>query len=98
MSLITVGAGDFGTPLIDIASRSGNEVVVIESDDKRAGQAADRFDCLGLDADATTKDTVADAGPDTALPSFRRPIRARRTAWSVSVPGNSSFFDSLSED
>ena len=32
MYIIVVGAGDIGTPLIDIATRSGNEVVVIEKD------------------------------------------------------------------
>lgn len=30
MSLIIVGAGDIGTPLIDIATQSENEVVVSE--------------------------------------------------------------------
>jgi trk system potassium uptake protein TrkA len=28
--VIIVGAGDIGTPLIDIATESGNEVVVID--------------------------------------------------------------------
>ncbi|MFB6202527.1 MAG: NAD-binding protein, partial [Halorhabdus sp.] len=36
MYIIIVGAGDIGTPLIDIATRSGNEVVVIERDTQRA--------------------------------------------------------------
>jgi trk system potassium uptake protein TrkA len=66
MYLIIVGAGDIGTPLIDIATRSGNEVVVIERDEERADRAADRFDCLVLHADATTKDTLTDAGADRA--------------------------------
>ena len=61
MYLIIIGAGDIGTPLIDIATRSGNEVVVIERDEKRANRAADQFDCLVLNADATTKDTLKDA-------------------------------------
>ncbi|WP_123539267.1 potassium channel family protein [Halosimplex salinum] len=66
MYIIIIGAGDIGTPLIDVATRSGNEVVVIERDEKRANRAADRFDCLVLNADATTKDTLADAGADRA--------------------------------
>lgn len=66
MYLIIVGAGDIGTPLIDIATRSGNEVVVIERNEKRANQAADAFDCLVLNADATAKETLADAGADRA--------------------------------
>ncbi|GAB6861990.1 potassium channel family protein [Haloplanus litoreus] len=62
MYIIIIGAGDIGTPLIDIATKSGNEVVVIERDDKRANRAADEFDCLVLNADATTKETLDDAG------------------------------------
>ncbi|WP_424016305.1 potassium channel family protein (plasmid) [Halorientalis pallida] len=62
MYIIIIGAGDIGTPLIDIATKAGNEVVVIERDETRANQAADEFDCLVLNADATTKDTLDDAG------------------------------------
>jgi trk system potassium uptake protein TrkA len=66
MYIIIIGAGDIGTPLIDIATKSGNEVVVIERDDVRANRAADEFDCLVLNADATTKDTLDDAGAGQA--------------------------------
>ncbi|MDG5777036.1 TrkA family potassium uptake protein [Haloarculaceae archaeon H-GB1-1] len=66
MYIIIIGAGDIGTPLIDVATRSGNEVVVIERDEKRANRAADQFDCLVLNADATTKDTLDDAGAEQA--------------------------------
>jgi len=66
MYIIVVGAGDIGTPLIDIATTSGNEVVVIERNTERANRAADEFDCLVLEADATTEATLADAGADRA--------------------------------
>lgn len=66
MYVIIVGAGDIGTPLINIATRSGNEVVVIESEADRANEAADEFDCLVINADATTKETLEDAGADRA--------------------------------
>ena len=66
MYIIIVGAGDIGTPLIDIATRSGNEVVVIEKDAQRADQIANEYDCLVLNADATTKETLIDAGIDRA--------------------------------
>jgi len=66
MYLIVVGAGDIGTPLIDIATRSGNEVVVIENDPERADRTAGEFDCLVLNADATTKETLEDAGAERA--------------------------------
>lgn len=62
MYLIIVGAGDIGTPLIDIATRSGNEVVVIERVATKADRVADNHDCLVLNADATVKDTLEDAG------------------------------------
>ena len=66
MYVIIVGAGDIGRPLIDVATRSGNEVVVIERDDERADATADGYDCLVLNADATTKETLADAGAEKA--------------------------------
>jgi len=66
MYIIIVGAGDIGTPLIDVATRSGNEVAVIERNDERANRAADQFDCLVLHADATTKETLTDAGAERA--------------------------------
>ncbi|WEL16582.1 TrkA, K transport system, NAD-binding component [Halorhabdus sp. SVX81] len=66
MYVIIVGAGDIGTPLIDIATRSGNEVVVIERNADRANRAADRFDCLVLEADATTNNTLEEAGVEQA--------------------------------
>jgi trk system potassium uptake protein TrkA len=64
--IIIVGAGDIGTPLIDIATESGNEVVVIERDAARANRTADAFDCLVLNDDATVKETLEDAGADGA--------------------------------
>ena len=66
MYVIIVGAGDIGTPLIDIATRGGNEVVVIERNTVRAEATADDFDCLVLNDDATAKDVLADAGADRA--------------------------------
>ncbi|PSQ57507.1 TrkA family potassium uptake protein [Halobacteriales archaeon SW_8_68_21] len=66
MYIIVVGAGDIGTPLIDIAVRSGNEVVVIEKDTRKAEAVASDYDCLVLDADATTKETLADASAGRA--------------------------------
>ncbi|WP_323191201.1 TrkA family potassium uptake protein [Halostella sp. PRR32] len=66
MYVIIVGAGDIGTPLIDIATRSGNEVVVIEQNEQKADDIAREYDCLVLNADATTKDTLADAEAERA--------------------------------
>lgn len=66
MYIIVVGAGDIGSPLIDIATKSGNEVVVIEKDEQRADAIASDYDCLVLNADATVKETLKDAGAEQA--------------------------------
>ncbi|WP_338739207.1 TrkA family potassium uptake protein [Haloplanus salilacus] len=66
MYLVIVGAGDIGTPLIDIATNGGNEVVVIERDEARAERASRGYDCLVINADATTKETLQDAGAERA--------------------------------
>ncbi|MGQ3330098.1 potassium channel family protein [Halorubrum sp. FL23] len=66
MYIIIVGAGDIGTPLIDIATRAGNEIVVIEKDAQKADAVAGEYDCMVLNADATTKETLADAGAERA--------------------------------
>ncbi|WP_255195393.1 potassium channel family protein [Halorarius litoreus] len=66
MYIVIVGAGDIGTPLIEIATRGGNEVVVVENDPERADRAATTFDCLVIEADATLKETLVDAGADRA--------------------------------
>jgi len=66
MYIIVVGAGDIGSPLIEIATTGGNEVVVIERDDERAEQAASRYDCLVIHDDATSKETLEEAGAGRA--------------------------------
>ena len=66
MYIIIVGAGDIGSPLIDISTRSGNEVVVIERDTQKADEIASEYDCMVLNADATTKETLEDAGAERA--------------------------------
>jgi trk system potassium uptake protein TrkA len=66
MYVVIVGAGDIGTPLIEIATEGGNEVVVIERDDARAERAAGQYDCLVINDNATTKETLRDAGADRA--------------------------------
>jgi len=62
MYIIIIGAGDIGTPLINVATRSGNEVVVVEHDETKANEIASEYDCMVLHADATIKETLTDAG------------------------------------
>lgn len=66
MYLIVVGAGDIGTPLIDLATAGGNEVAVIERDEERADRASRQYDCLVINDDATSKETLRDAGAERA--------------------------------
>jgi len=66
MYIVIVGAGDIGTPLLEIATRGGNEVVVIERNEGRAERAATNFDCLVIQDDATAMSTLEDAGADRA--------------------------------
>lgn len=66
MYMIIIGAGDTGTPLTEMATGDGNEVVVIEQHEERAEAAARRFDCLVIHDDATRKSTLEDAGADRA--------------------------------
>ncbi|RLM95463.1 TrkA family potassium uptake protein [Haloarcula sp. Atlit-7R] len=66
MYLVIVGAGDIGSPLLEIATAGGNEVVVIERNEERAERASRQYDCLVINDDATVKDTLEDAGADRA--------------------------------
>jgi trk system potassium uptake protein TrkA len=66
MYIIIVGAGDIGTPLIEIATNAGYEVVVVEKHTGRADEVAGEYDCMVLNADATSKETLNDAGADRA--------------------------------
>jgi trk system potassium uptake protein TrkA len=66
MYIVIVGAGDIGMPLIEIATTGGNEVVVIERDEERAERASQQYDCLVINADATSKETLEEAGAERA--------------------------------
>ncbi|AGB30130.1 K+ transport system, NAD-binding component [Natrinema pellirubrum DSM 15624] len=62
MHFIVVGAGNVGRLLVDIASRSRNDVVVVEHDVTRANDIANEYDCLVLNEDATREETLKEAG------------------------------------
>lgn len=65
MYIIVVGAGDIGGPLIDIATRSGNEVVVVERDSDRADEIAREHDCLEWRSDGVLTYRPGQCRPDT---------------------------------
>lgn len=66
MYTIIVGAGKIGSNLIEMATREGDDVVVIEEDEVVANEISSTYDCLVLNADATESDVLADAGVDRA--------------------------------
>jgi trk system potassium uptake protein len=66
MYMIIVGAGSIGTSLIDIATKDKNNVVVIETDPKRAKELSNKYDITVLNANATAAETLREAGSDRA--------------------------------
>lgn len=66
MYIIVVGAGAIGSQAIDILEKTQNEIVVIERDEGLAEEISRNHDCLVLNDDATTRETLEEAGADRA--------------------------------
>ncbi|MBU1048803.1 TrkA family potassium uptake protein [Candidatus Bipolaricaulota bacterium] len=66
MYMIIVGAGSIGTSLIDIAVCEKNNVVVIDSSAERAREISNKYDITVLSGDATSADTIREAGAERA--------------------------------
>ena len=66
MYIIVVGAGAIGSQVLDLLEKTHNELVVIESDATITEQISRDYDCLVLEADATVKESLCDAGADQA--------------------------------
>lgn len=66
MYLIVVGAGKIGSNFIELATKDGNDVVVIEEDEHVANEVADEYDCRVLNADAAQDEVLVDAGIEKA--------------------------------
>lgn len=66
MYVIVVGAGAIGRQVIDLVTRENNEVVVVEHDSSRAEEISQDYDCLVLNADATEKEVLEEAGAENA--------------------------------
>ncbi|WP_227379878.1 potassium channel family protein [Haladaptatus halobius] len=66
MYLISVGAGDIGSRVLDVATRQNHEVVVIEKDRVRAEWAKSNYDVTVINADATSHDVFVEATPTEA--------------------------------
>lgn len=63
---MVVGTGEIGTLVIDLTVDAGLEVVVVEKDEQRANIAAREYDWLVINDDATTQQTLEDAGAAAA--------------------------------
>lgn len=66
MYLIVVGAGPVGRRLVELALEDGNEVALIESNDKLAKEASDKFDALVLHAHIAQGEIMEEAGAENA--------------------------------
>lgn len=66
MYLVIIGAGKIGSNLIELATKDGNNVVVIEEDEKVANEIAEEYDCMVLNEDAASEEILEDAGIDKA--------------------------------
>jgi len=61
-----VRAGDIGILLINIPTRSGNEVVIVKRDTSKADEIASECDCMVSNPDATVKQTLTNTGAERA--------------------------------
>lgn len=61
MYLIIVGLGGIGRNLVDIATKDKNDVVVIDEDEKRCREIAEKYDALTIVGDATERSTLEEA-------------------------------------
>ena len=66
MYMIIVGAGEIGASLVDLASKGSNDIVVIESDRKKAENISMKYDLEIYNTDATSLDVLREAGSDRA--------------------------------
>ncbi len=66
MYIIVVGAGLIGSNFVRIATKDRNEVVVIEKNKEVAEEVASNYDCLVINADASSREALEDAGIDKA--------------------------------
>jgi trk system potassium uptake protein TrkA len=66
MYMIIVGAGSIGTSLIDISVSEKNNVVVVDANADRARAISNKYDITVLSGDATSAETLREAGSERA--------------------------------
>ncbi|MET1160221.1 MAG: NAD-binding protein [Thermoprotei archaeon] len=62
MKIIIAGGGDTGAELAEALIREKHEVVVIEADEKRAQELADKLDCIVINGNAAHPKVLEEAG------------------------------------
>jgi len=66
MRIVVIGAGAVGSYLAERLSLEGQDVVVIESDPKRAAEVQEEIDCLVIHGNGASDETLSEAGVDRA--------------------------------
>jgi trk system potassium uptake protein TrkA len=66
MYLLIVGAGKIGEKLIELALQNKDDVVVIEKEKEKCEEISKKYDVIVINADATLKETLIEAGADSA--------------------------------
>ncbi|MFB6347370.1 MAG: TrkA family potassium uptake protein [bacterium] len=66
MYIIIVGAGKIGSSLIELATGNDHDIVVIEKQEAVASEIDRQFDCLVINADATSRESLQEAGINEA--------------------------------
>lgn len=66
MFIIIVGAGRTGRRVLELASKEGHEIVVLEEDHERAQQAGGDFDCIAIHDDGASYEALVEADIEDA--------------------------------
>ncbi len=66
MYIIVVGAGEIGEKLVDLALKNKDDVVIIEKNKEKCEEISKKYDAIVINADATVKETLVEAGVDNA--------------------------------
>ncbi|MFB6347431.1 MAG: TrkA family potassium uptake protein [bacterium] len=66
MYIVIIGAGRTGSSVIELANRDNQDVVVVERDPEIAEEISTTYDCMVINADATSKEILLEAGIEEA--------------------------------
>ena len=66
MHIVVIGAGAVGSYLAERLSLEGQDVVVIESDARRAAEVQEEIDCLVIHGNGASDETLVQAGIERA--------------------------------